>query len=254
MKQRTSALLGFLLLPAAAAWAPPAAAQSVIYCCNDAQGRKVCADFLPKECQKRAWEERDGKGYVINKHEAPLTPEQQARRDAELAKKAELAQKQLEERRRNQALLSTYASEADIDRARDRALADVDKSISQAEKALVELQKRQAATNKEKEFYAGKPLPAQLKQQIAALDRDFTAKTDAVEARKKEREKVVADFEDEKRRFRELKAGGGTVGVKPDDKPRREVIVQPPPGAESEATPAPAPAPPPAPPPEAAKG
>lgn len=186
-------------------FAAPTLAQSVIYCCDDVSGRKVCGDFLPKECQKRAYEERDGKGYVIRQVDAPLTPEQQARRDAELARKTELAQKQMEERRRNQALLSTYASEQDIDKARDRALADVDKGIIQTEKALADSVKRQQNVEKEKEFYKNKPLPAQLKTQIADAEKDVQAKNDAVAQRKKDKDRVANSFEEEKLRFRELK-------------------------------------------------
>ena len=78
--------LAIALTPAALLLPAPAQAQAVIYCCNDAEGRKQCGDFLPKACQKRAYEERDGKGYIIKKVDAPLTAEQQAKRDAELAK------------------------------------------------------------------------------------------------------------------------------------------------------------------------
>lgn len=231
MKTRTSKItlsLASLLLPAAFMLSPAASAQtqSSVFCCTDGEGRKVCGDFLPKECQKRAYEERDGKGFIVKKVEAPLTAEQQAKRDAELTRKAELAQKELEERRRNQALLSTYSSEQDIDRARDRALADVDKAIAQADKALADAVKQQKATDKEKEFYVGKPLPAQLKKQIEAAEKDVEAKTNSLSRRKQDKERVATEFENEKVRFREL--SGGKTGVPAEDKPKREVVVQPP--------------------------
>lgn len=231
--------LAGVLLPTALLLSTPVRAQSVIYCC-DANGQKQCGDFLPKDCQKRAYEERDGKGYLITKHDAPLTAEQQAKRDAEQVRKAELAQKQLEEKRRNQALLSTYASEQDIDKARDRALGDVDRAITQAEKALADATKSQKALDKEQEFYKGKPLPAQLKKQIEAAAQDVQAKTDAVNKRKLDKERVAAEFENEKVRFRQLSGAGGKTGVKLDDKPKREVIIQAPAGAEAAGTPTPA--------------
>lgn len=255
MKTKTKGLtltLVALLLPAALLTASRASAQtaptqSVVYCCNDSEGRKFCSDFLPKECQKRAYEERDSKGFVIKKVDAPLTAEQQARRDAELAKKTELAQKQLEERRRNQALLSTYSSEQDIDKARDRALADADKAISQAEKAQADAVKQQKVAEKETEFYKGKPLPAPLKKQIEAAEKDIATKNAALEKRKQDRERIVTDYENEKVRFREL--SGGKTGVKVDEKPKREVIIQgpavastPPPAETPAVAPAAAPA------------
>ena len=65
---RRYSLLPLSLISAAALFASPVFAQEArIYCCDDANGRKVCGDFVPKECERRAYEERDNKGYVINK-------------------------------------------------------------------------------------------------------------------------------------------------------------------------------------------
>ena len=79
MKKQTNSLLGVglsaLTLSATLMMPATASAQSIVYCCTDAQSRKVCGDFLPKECTKRAYEERDEKGFVIKKVEAPLTAE-----------------------------------------------------------------------------------------------------------------------------------------------------------------------------------
>lgn len=227
------------LLAGGLAGSLPAASQSIVYCCNDTTGRKVCADFLPPECQKRAYEERDEKGYVIKQVAAPLTPEQQAQRDAEAARKAALEQRNLEEQRRNSALLATYANEKDIDNARDRELADVDKLVVQAEKAVSESQKRQAKVAKEKEFYKGKALPKQLKDQLEAADKDIASKQQAVEDRKSEKLKLAAKYDEEKRRFIELKAGKKAKPAAPE-KPKREVVVQPNEGAAAEGRPAPA--------------
>jgi hypothetical protein len=221
-----SPLLLALLTPLPALMSNSAHAQSIIYCCDDADGGKQCGDFLPKACQKRAYEERDDKGYILKKNAAPLTAAQQAQRDAEVARKADLALKQLEEKRRSQALLSTYANEQEIDKARDRALADADKAIAQAEKALGDASKAQATLSKEQEFYKGKPLPAQLKNQLASAAKDVQAKTDAVSKRSADKSRIAAEFEQETIRFRELK--GGKVAAPIEEKPKREVIIQAP--------------------------
>jgi hypothetical protein len=233
-----SAICSALFVGGAAA-SLPATAQSIVYCCTDANGRKVCADFLPPECQKRAYEERDEKGYIVKKVDAPLTPAQQAQRDAEAAKKAALELIKLEEQRRNSALLATYANEKDIDNARDRELADFEKLVVQAEKAVVEAQKRQAKVAKEQEFYKGKALPKQLKEQLDSAARDIAAKQQAVEGRKSEKIKLAAKYDDEKRRFIELKAGKSAKSASPE-KPKREVVVQPNEGAAAEGSAKPA--------------
>ena len=210
---RRYSLLPLSLFSAAALFALPAFAQEArIYCCDDANGRKVCGDFVPKECERRAYEERDNKGYVINKVEAPLTPEQQARRAAENERKQNEEKVKAEERRRNLALLSTYASEADIDASRDRSLREVDKLIKEAEQAVVNAEKNLAKTSAEKEFYKGKELPSDLKSKIRDLEAATAAKRVVLDARKRDIGLVNAKFADERKKFRELK---GITGASP---------------------------------------
>ena len=203
--------------------APAAFAQARIFCCDDGSGRKVCADFLPKECTKRAYEERDEKGFVVGRKEAPLTPEQIARREAEATRKAEEQKKQMEERRRNLALLSTYSTEKDIDVARDKAVVELQKLIVQAEKGLDDAQKAFKKADAEREFYKGKTLPGQVKKQIADADADVKAKQEALAARRGEVDKLKQRFEDEKKKFRELKGvvspGPATVAALPPAPP-----------------------------------
>ena len=204
-----------LLLVSSALCSLPAWSQAQIYCCTDANGRKVCGDFLPKECQTRAYEVRDGKGYVTDLKEAPLTAEQQLRRDAELAKKQEEEKRKTEERRRNLALLSTYASDKDIDGARDRSLVDIDKLITQAEKRLGEAQAVKTKVDKDKEFYKNKTLPASLKAQMADAEAQIKAQQEVINGKKRDREAVIAKFEDERKRFHELKGDKAAPSSKP---------------------------------------
>ena len=201
-----------------------AAAQTRIYCCDDANGRKVCGDFLPTACQGRAYEERDHRGFVSKTVEAPLTAEQQARRDAEVAKKEADAKKAAEERRRTLALLATYSSAKDIDSVRDRNLAEIDKGIKEAEKRLEEAKKKKQKLDSDKEFYKGKPVPDAVKAQIRDNDKDIQAQQAAITDKTREVEDVRKRFADEKKRYLELtgkQATAATPGAenKPADKP-----------------------------------
>lgn len=194
-----SSTLGMSLAPSAVN------AQARIFCCDDAHGKKYCSDFLPPQCAKLSYEIRDEKGFVLERKDPPLTPEQIAKREAEAAKKAEEEKKRVEERRRNLALLSTYATEKDIDVARDRAVTEVQKLVKQAENLVEEAQKAKAKVEREKEFYKNKALPAQVKKQIQDSEADLKAKLDTLAARKADIDKTQAKFEDEKKKFRELK-------------------------------------------------
>ncbi|MCX7156398.1 MAG: hypothetical protein NTW45_08155 [Rhodocyclales bacterium] len=197
-------LISVLLFASSAALALGAAAQTRIYCCDDVKGRKVCGDFLPTECQGRAYEERDNRGFVSKTVEAPLTAEQQARRDAEAAKKEADKKKAAEERRRTLALLATYSSEKDINSARDRALAEVDKNMKQAQQRLEEANKKKKKLEGDKEFYKGKPLPDQVKAEIRDNEKEIKAQQAAVDSKVKEMEEVRSRFADEKKRYLEL--------------------------------------------------
>lgn len=181
-----------------------ATAQTRIFCCDDAKGRKVCGDFLPAACQGRAYEERDNRGFVSKTVEAPLTADQQARREAEAARKEADARKAAEERRRTLALLATYSSEKDIDTVRDRNLAEVDKSIADAQKRLEEARKKKQKLDGDKEFYKGKPLPDSVKSQISDNEKDIKAQQAVIDAKTREKEDVRSRFADEKKRYLEL--------------------------------------------------
>ena len=220
-------LISALLYASSAVLALGAAAQTRIYCCNDANGLKVCGDYLPAACQGRAYEERDNRGFVAKAVEAPLTAEQQARREAEKVRKEEEQKKAGEERRRTLALLSTYSSEKDINSARDRALAEVGNNMKQAQQRLEEANKKKQKLDGEKEFFKGKPLPEQLKAQIRDNEKELKAQQASVDAHTREMEEVRTRFAEEKKRFIELtgkKSGEAAPAVpvaegKPAEKP-----------------------------------
>lgn len=197
-------LISALLFVSSAALALDAAAQTRIFCCDDANGRKVCGDFLPVACQGRAYEERDSKGFVSKLVEAPLTEAQLARREAERLKKEEEKRKAGEERRRSLALLSTYSSEKDIDTARDRSLAEVEKNKKESEQRLEEAKKKKLKLDSDKEFYKGKPLPESVRAQVRDNEKEIKAQQSAVDARVQEMEDIRTRFAEEKKRYLEL--------------------------------------------------
>ncbi len=199
-----SALLWLLLL--AALPLPVHAAKS--YCCSDERGRQACGDTLPRECFGRAYREVSERGTTLRKFEAPLTPEQKAQHEAEMANKKKEERIAMEEMRRNQALLNTYSNEKDVDLARERALADVENSAKEAQRKYDEAVKRKKKLDLELEFYQKKPMPPELQAQIKASESEIKSQQSAIEAKKKEMEQVRTRFEEEKKRYLELIRGG----------------------------------------------
>jgi hypothetical protein len=169
------------------------------------KGTRVCGDFLPPVCQGRAYEERDGKGFVAKQVEAPLTPEQLAKREAENARKAEEAKKAAEERRRNLALLATYSSEKDILSARDRALAEVEKNQKQAQLRLDEANKKKKKIDRRPRVLQGQAL-ARRRQGVrsATTRRKSPRRPPPWQPRSRRPNEVRARFEDERKKYLEL--------------------------------------------------
>lgn len=201
-------LLRALAVAAAAAGVAPGAAHAgKTLCCVNAQGRNICGDILPQECYGRAYREVNERGMTIRQIEAPLTPEQRAQRDAEAERKKQAEIAAREEKRRNEALLNTYASEKDIDIMRDRTLDQIAVAAKEVESKYAETLKRKKRLDGELEFYKKKPVPDTLKEQIKVTDIELKAQLAAVEAKKREMEQVVVRFAEEKQRFIELKQG-----------------------------------------------
>lgn len=189
----------------------------ITYCCADNGGRQICSDVLPKECYGKAYREINSRGITVRHVPAPLTPEQRAAREAEEKKAKEEEVRRLEQDRRNRALLATYTSEQDIDAARDRAIADVEKGIKAAQEKQAELAGRQKKLDAEAEFYKKKPMPPALQAQLRENQDEMKAQQAAIDAKQKDIEALKARYEEEKQRYRELtrKTAAGRGGAAP---------------------------------------
>lgn len=200
--------LGLALMLLTAALLPiPAAAQAqgrMTYCCNDGSGKQVCSDVLPQECYGRAYREINRQGVTVKRIDAPMTAEQREMKEAEARKAKEEEIKRLEQDRKNRALLATYASEKDIDNVRDRALADIEKTIKTAQDRQDELAKEKAKLDAEAEFYKKRPMPPKLKAQMRDNEADMKAQQAAINSKQKEIEALKTRYEDEKLRYHEL--------------------------------------------------
>ncbi len=193
--------------------APAHAAKT--YCCSDERGKNVCGDVMPNECYGRAYREVGPSGKILRQVDAPLTAEQLAKRDAEAARKKEAEIAAAAEKRKNDALLSAYGNEKDIDFMRDRALADLAAGAKEAQTKYDDAVKRKQKLAAELEFYQKKPVPANLKEQIRVNDVEIKMQQLAIEAKKKEMDQVRAKFDEEKQRFVELKKAGKGSAPRP---------------------------------------
>jgi uncharacterized protein DUF4124 len=197
-----------LVLLAMLAAAPAGAQTQKLYKCVDAKGKVYYTQLPPAECAGRATDELGKSGTVIKHNDAPLTPEQRAKieadRQAEKKRKAEEEERQKEERRQSMALLNTYSNVKDIEDARARALKDNADAVKETEKRYGAALKRQEELNKEKAFYENKPLPKKLELDLETAAVDVKNQEQALDVRRREASNINTKYDDDKRRYIEL--------------------------------------------------
>jgi len=183
-------LLAVLMI---AALAPARAA--TMYCCTDDRGHRSCGDTLPQICYGRAYREIvDGIPHEV----LPTpTPDQRAKRDADAKAKRDADRAALLEKRRNQALLDSYTSVADIDFMRDHAVAGIAREIKQA-------QDKYDAAAKRKQDVAKEPPSEERNAQIRASEDELQGQKRLIDSKQQEMDDVKAKFEAQKLRYLEL--------------------------------------------------
>lgn len=195
-------LTAFLLLALASF---PAAAK--LYKWVDEKGVTHYGDSIPPQYAKQGNEELNKKGLVIKKTDAPLTAEQlKAKEEEEAQKKAE-EKRQLEQKRRDKALLNTYTNEKEIDLVRDRNLQQGSLQLQSMELRIKQIQPRHAEAQKKAADFTGKgkPVPAYVQQELQETDREMKSLQEMIKQKSQEMDAIRAKFEDDKKRFRELR-------------------------------------------------
>lgn len=198
MKPRT-------LVAAAALLVLPLAAGAQSYRCTSKDGKKYYGSAVPAQCIGQPVEVLNVQGRVVRRIDPEGTEKERAAKEAAEAKKREQLAVQREAARRNRALLATYTSVKDIDDARQRALANNQKSVQELEQSISEIKKRQAAYQKEMEFYKGKGSPSpKLAGDLQNVEMDLKYQEDLLAMKHKEFAQINARYDDDKKRYIQL--------------------------------------------------
>jgi hypothetical protein len=175
----------------------------------DQNGKVQYSDVMPPNQAGQGHSELDKQGRVVKEvKRSRLTAEERQRQAAVEQRQAEEKHKQEEQRRRDMALLATYASEKEIDLARDRAI--------ELENLVIRgLQTRMDAAAAKLSFAnaylvryrnAGQAAPAAYVQMRDEAQAELAQIGDSLRLRKKAIEDVQMRFEEDERRYMELKA------------------------------------------------
>lgn len=167
----------------------------LLYCCKDEKGSRTCGDSLPRACYGKPHTITGRGGRLLKRVDGPLSPEQiKAKKALADQKKADAIQEKAQARL-DQALLATYANEAEIDKARERAENEILESIKPIEAKLEKLEqlRKKTADNSEHD-----------KRALAGIDTDIKTQKGLIEGKKKDLESVRNKYSDEKRRYMDI--------------------------------------------------
>lgn len=196
--------LALLSLAVGMAAGTPALAQT--YKWIDEKGRVQYTDRLPPEAVNRGMVELSKQGMTKKVTDPPLTPEQRKAQEEKLEQQR-LAERALaEQRRQDNALLSSYTSENDIEVAKRRNLALLGSNILSIEVRINALTKRAAALEREKLFYEAKPVPEKLTRELANIAAEIPRQHALIAEKSEEMLAVNNRYDGQKLHFRELKA------------------------------------------------
>lgn len=193
-----------LVLASLALLAEPALAKSLK--CVDRKGVTHYGDNIPEGCSDRPVYELDDKGIVVKENPASLTPEQRRELENEIKLKEEAAHRERDQARKDNALTSTYANEAEIDMALERNLQQVQLTINSIDSRIQTTKNRQRDYQKQADDAAksGKPVPGYINENLRNISNEI-GKLEAERAQKmRETESIKAKFAADKKRYQEL--------------------------------------------------
>lgn len=193
----------FLLLLMLASF--PAAAK--MYKWVDENGKTHFGDTIPAQYAGQGNSELNRKGMVVRQTDAAQTPEQRRAKEEELARKKEEERKAEEQKRRDKALLNTYTVEKEIDLVRDRNLQQSELQLQGLELRIKQVQPRLDQSRQQVGTFAAKrsPVPPYLQQEIQETEKEMRRLQEMVRQKRQEMDALRARFEDDKKRYRELR-------------------------------------------------
>lgn len=207
--------LGFIatatvLTAAVAMLAGGGTARAAMYKWVDEKGVVHYTDTLPPEAVDKARVELNKQGVQVKKTDKALTPEQRRAIEQDAQQQKAVARQQEEVARRDRALMSSYTTEAEIDLARNRSLQTINNVVQSTLAYSEQLSKRKTEVEAKREEMKGKPVVAVLDRELESIDAELARQADLIAQKKRETEMVVAKYDADKQRWREL------VTSKPD--------------------------------------
>ena len=190
----------------AAVLACAAADAQGIYSCTLPNGRKITADRPVPECAEREQKEFNSSGTVRRVVKPVLTAQEQAAADEKAREENEERLRQIEEKRKDRAMLARYPNVAAHNVERNAAIGSVDDVIKAATKRITELEVQRKTIDSELEFYKKDPkkIPGSLKRQIDDYEASVATQKQFIGTQELEKKRIHQRFDAELVRLKQL--------------------------------------------------
>lgn len=217
-----------IILAAALLYVPLAGA---VYKCVDEKGITRIGETPPDECAKVVMYEVKPNGQVIRKIDPTPTAEQVQQMKEEAEHKRAADKVAAEQKRKDSALLNSYANESEFEVARDRNIEPIRGRIKASEDRLKAIDAREKKIAEEMEFYkSGKKKsakggksdapPPMLVAEQEKLEKERETIKATMASQEKEIEALKVRFESDRKRWVALKSGEATK-----DAPKEAAVV-----------------------------
>lgn len=213
LRTAATALPALLLTCAAVAASAQSPTQGQVFTCVGPGGRTLTSDRLIAECMDREQRVLSRDGTLVRIVPPQLTADERAAKEERDRRAALERQARAEAVRRDRLLLQRYPSEAEHAKARTEALEDTQAAMKLSDTRIAELARERKPLVEEAEFYKGKQLPAQLKQQLDANDAAVAAQRDAQANQKAELERIGKRYDAELAHLKRLWAGAAPGSI-----------------------------------------
>jgi hypothetical protein len=191
-------------------------ARGALYKWTDDRGEVHYSDKLPLEAVNGATTQLNRQGITLHRTEAakPIAQQPVAHSESEEQKLREAERARVLAARRDRALIESYASEAEIDLAKSRAVGTIEGQVNSANAFVAQMMKRRQELEDKKPTYAPRPVPGALVREIETIDAEVERQNELIAAKEKEAASVAARYDADKQRFRELRANSsGSVAT-----------------------------------------
>jgi multidrug resistance efflux pump len=180
----------------------------------DENGKVQYGDVMPSSQAGQGHAELDQQGRVVKDvKRTRLTPEERQRQAEAAAREAEAKRKQLEQRRHDMALLSTYASEKEIELAQNRAIELENLNIRglQTRMDVAAAKLSFANANLQRHSNVRQAAPAGYVQMRNEAQAELAQISESLRQRNQAIEDIKLRYQEDSKRFLELKAQQGQM-------------------------------------------